>query len=811
MASSINKASISVSGSPDIKYYVTYTSSRSSNSSVTYNFTVKTYMVGSSSSWLGNGYKLTLYLTVNGVQKSVVLKENDESWSGGSSDGTLKSTKTLSITCTSTKGNDNQTVTFQVENKGTLDGSAGEIKTTNYYVKSPALLYTACTAPTTFTASSNNFESSVTLTWSGATAGTGNSISSYYIQYAVSSDNSNWGSWTALDTISSTATSDSCTQDMSSKVSRGYYVKFRIRTQGSAGSSYYSDYKTSSSIRRNPYTQCTAPTSFTIKSDMSDTSQFDVKVTLEWSGATNGTNNTISSYLIQYRTSSNKSTWGSWTNLQTIASTKTSGSVTVDLSTLVTRKYYVEFAIRTQGSAGSSYYSSWKYYQTSLQRNPYTKCGIPKNVKIISEADINGTTYNNIFNSSITITWSAGTAGENNAIKRYYIEYCTSSNNSTWGSWARLQSSDLTPVGSSTTTVDVSSMITRGVYMKIRIRTEGVIMTLGANNDYLYHSDFVESTSIRRNSVPNAPITLSISSHPTLEFSKGEEIKLQWDKPIDIDDNIFRYRIQYVIGSKNNVSNNTINNSWVDLATIDNKNTLEWTISAINSLFEQIENHQSDNSNSLIQFRIQAVDVFQEYNNGSNSYYTYSPIVTRYDMTGVAIGLNNKWVNCQLFVGQPTDYSNAVSTSWQAGSLNATNGEEIANSAMLKGRARTDFIENNGIAITNISNTLTGTRYNDLRCAFYYYDENYNYISYSGWMDMPSLVNTSMTSLDEFAFAYKYGNSKYIRIASYSPSYSQTDTNFVNAINICKFVFEWVEQEVSAGVNGVWTDADDSV
>lgn len=790
MASSINGANIGVVGSPDIYYNVTYKASRPSNSTAKYDFTIKTKIGDHETSWLGTGYVLTLYITVGGVQQSVVLKTYGESWT---TQGVVMSTKTVSVTCPSTTANTNQTVTFQVVNKSSaFDGSAGEIKTTNYYVTSPALLYTACTAPTTFTASSNNFESNVVLSWSGAKAGTNNSIKYYYIQYAVSSNNSTWGNWTGLKSVALTSTSGSYTANMSSVVSRGYYVKFRIRTEGSAGSSYYSGYKTSGSIRRNPYTQCTAPTSFTMTSDMSSTSQFDIKVTLAWSGATSGSNNAINSYLIRYRTSADKSTWSAWKDLKTIATTKTSGSIMLDLSSLVTRTHYIEFAIKTQGNAGSSYYSPWKFYQTSLQRNPYTKCTAPTSVTITSEADINGAKYNNIFNSSITIAWSAGGAGENNAIKRYCIEYCTSSNDSTWGSWDILQSSDLTPVGTSSTTVDVSSKINRGAYMKIRIRTEGVKMDRGANGEYIYYSNFIESASIKRNSVPNAPTTFTISSHPTLEFSKGEAIKLQWDKPIDIDDNIFRYRIQYAIGSKNNISNNIINNSWSNLATIDNKNTLEWTISAINSLFEQTENYQSDDSKSLIQFRIQVVDVFQEYNNGNNSYYTYSPIVTRYDMTGIAIGIDGKWVNCQLFVGTPIDILND-SSMWY--NLYDIPIDGFGDTTTI---ATKEVVEAKGLFIQRDTSVYDNSFI--VGCRFEYYDENNILIHTSN----PTQLGIEKVFTDE---QYKY---VVIYVFSVNSTIQPEDLRKTVIIKDTKN-YEWVEQEVSAGINSAWVDADNGI
>lgn len=777
MASSINGANIGVKGSPDIYYNVTYKASRPSNSKAKYDFTIKTKIGDHSTSWIGVGYVLTLYITVGGVQQSVVLKDYNESWT---TKGVVMSTKTVSVTCPSTTANTNQTVTFQVVNKSSaFDGSAGEIKTTNYYVTSPALLYTACTAPTTFTASSNNFESNVVLNWSGAKAGTNNSIKYYYIQYAVSSDNSTWGNWIGLKSVASTSTSGSYPVDMSSKVSRGYYVKFRIRTEGSAGSSYYSDYKASSSIRRNPYTKCTQPKTFTVTSDMSSTSQFDIKVTLAWSGATSGSNNAISSYLIRYRTSSDTSFSGSsWKDLKTIASTKTSGSITVDLSSLVTRKHYVQFAIRTQGKAGSSYYSIFTYANStnasgakSFQRNPYTKCTAPTNVTITSEADTGGTKYNNVFNSSITISWSAGKAGENNAIKRYYIEYCTLSNNSTWSSWTILQSSDLTPVGTSSTIVDVSSMINRGVYMKIRIRTEGVITTKGADGGYLYYSEFVESASIRRNSIPVAPTTFNISSPTSLEYSKGDNIVLAWNNSADSDSNVKYYQLQARI---------TTEGTWGAWATINNtvgKSTLSYTIAPTLNLYTQVANDEQ------IQFRIRAYDNF-----GEVSSYKTSSVVTRYDMTGVAIGINDKWVNCQVFVAMPVDIL-TDSSMWT--NLYGIPVDGFGDTSMILA----ETVDTKGLVIQRNTNAYNSSYV--VGYQFEYFDENNKPILQTN----PMQLGSETVIVDE-----QY---KYVNIYLFSANSAIPSENLRNAFIIKSP--DWVEQEVSAGINNVWVDADNGI
>lgn len=68
---------------------------------------------------------------------------------------------------------------------------------------------TACGLPTAFSLSATLTEGAVTLSWSGATHGAGNTITAYELQYSESTDASTWGAWTALAVVSSTATSGS--------------------------------------------------------------------------------------------------------------------------------------------------------------------------------------------------------------------------------------------------------------------------------------------------------------------------------------------------------------------------------------------------------------------------------------------------------------------------------------------------------------------------------------------------------------------------------------------------------------------------
>ena len=483
--------------------------------------------------------------------------------------------------------------------------------------------YDDCVAPTKFTVTDTDPNSTsvfkIKLDWSGAKGGTANSISSYYIWYATSSNNSSWSDWTALTSISSTATSGTYSADISSKVTRGHYVKFRIQVRGSAGSSFYSDYKDTGSIRRNPYTDCTAPSTITISSDVSD-NPFENSITIKWSGASSGTNNSITSYLIRYSTSADNSTWSSYADLTTVTSTATSGSKSINVSAKVTRGHYIKIAIRTQGSAGSNYYSSYKY-SSSLRRNPYSACGKPTTVTVKSEADLKNIQHTDVFNNEITISWSGESAGSNNAIQRYYIEYCTSTNNSTWSAWSSLQSSNLTPVGTSTTTVDISTKVNRGDYIKFRIRTEG---EAGVS----YYSPYVETSPIRRNIIPTPP-TFAIFD---LEYSNDETIYVKWSGAKDTDSNLFNYELSASI---------TINDVWENWQIINSSiSGIAYNLTSDNVIHQAIANNQQ------IKFRIRVQDVFGLY-----SAYAESDVVTRYDDTGVCICVNGQWIPCQFYVG----------------------------------------------------------------------------------------------------------------------------------------------------------------
>ena len=114
------------------------------------------------------------------------------------------------------------------------------------------LAQSKCSAPTSVTASgivAPNGE--VTVSWSGASGGTSNSINGYDIYWRITSEGSAPSTSTTTKTsISSTSSSGSAKINIGN-ATRGHTVVFGVVTKGSAGSSYYSGIATGGSVKVN--------------------------------------------------------------------------------------------------------------------------------------------------------------------------------------------------------------------------------------------------------------------------------------------------------------------------------------------------------------------------------------------------------------------------------------------------------------------------------------------------------------------------------------------------------------------------------
>nr|DAT88757.1 MAG TPA: Interleukin-6 receptor subunit beta-like, FNIII, Cell membrane, Disulfide [Caudoviricetes sp.] len=488
--------------SPTVYYTITYSKSRPNNSQMTYNFTISAAL-GSSGSYIHSGYALLCTMTVNGSSAQVRIKAAD----GDDWDGTTPRLRYVSVTCASTTGNTAQGVRFQVVSDGRLPLSSGVIDNSSYTVLSSALLTTACGAPTSCSVSPILAEGTVTLSWSGASSGINNTISSYEIQYSDSTDNLTWGAWAALTTVTTTATSGSVSVDPPS--TRGNYRRFQVRTRGTAGASYYSGWKVSTnSVRRN-----TAPSPAT-SAVASPAEYSNETITLTWSGASGGTS-PVKGYQIASRTSLDNSTWSTWNVLVILTLSASGGSYNPAVSS--TPGTYTQFGIWTIDTFDV-------YSVEKISNSIYcdvTACGAPT-VCSVSAALAEG---------NVTLSWSGAANGAGNAITSYEIQYSDSPDNSSWGDWTAL-----TTVSTSATNgiLSVSPPATRGNYRRFRIRTRG------AAGESFYSDWTVSSNTVRRNTLPTPPA--SFTAAPAIY--EGGVVTLTWSGAAPGTSAIKQYVIQ---------------------------------------------------------------------------------------------------------------------------------------------------------------------------------------------------------------------------------------------------------------------------
>ena len=498
----INGVSLQAGSGPTVHYTITYSKSRPNNSQMTYNFTISAAL-GSSGSFIHSGYALLCTMTVNGSSSQVRIKAVD----GDDWDGTTPRLRYVSVTCASTTGNTEQGVRFQVVSDGRLPLSSGVIDNSSYTVLSSALLTTACGAPTSCSVSPTLSEGGITLSWSGASGGINNTISSYEIQYSDSSDNFTWGAWMPLTTVSTTATSGSVATSPPS--TRGDYRRFQVRTRGAAGASYYSGWKVSTnSVRRN-----TAPKPATT-AVASPAAYSDETITLIWSGASGGTS-PVKGYQIASRTSTDNSTWSSWNVLTTLILSASGGSYEPNVSRVPGT--YTQFGIWTIDTF--DVYSIEKV-SNSIYCN-ITACGAPTACSVSAA----------LAEGNVSLSWSGASDGAGNAITSYELQYSDSADNSSWGAWTAL-----TTVNTSATSsiVSVSASGTRGYYRKFRVRTRG------ASGESFYSDWTVSSNTVRRNTLPTPPT--SFAAAPTIY--EATTVTLTWSGTIPGTSLIKQYVIQ---------------------------------------------------------------------------------------------------------------------------------------------------------------------------------------------------------------------------------------------------------------------------
>ena len=214
--------------------------------------------------------------------------------------------------------------------------------------------YSAPSAPTTVTLSANNVApgASVTLSWSGAKAGTNNAITGYHIYRATSSS----GTYSHTYSVTTSSTSGSVAVTAPSTNGSSYY--FKVCTIGTV-SGYNSEASSAVSLTCI-YSAPSAPTEVYF-----DTTLTHGSATLTWKGAYSGINNEIVNYQVQLSESSDGITWGDWSLYTTTSSSVQSCSI----ASPSTYNNYYKCRVRALGSLEESNYSLWKESVNRLRRD----------------------------------------------------------------------------------------------------------------------------------------------------------------------------------------------------------------------------------------------------------------------------------------------------------------------------------------------------------------------------------------------------------------------------------------------------------
>lgn len=346
------------------------------------------------------------------------------------------------------------------------------------------------------------------LSWSGAKGGDagGNyGISGYQIQYRDSEDNTNWGDWTILATLSSTATYGGAAVD--APPTHGYYRQFRIRAICAAGSTYYSGWSSATAtIRKTPTTAVSTPMA-SISAAVAESS-----ADLSWTESDDGVNNEVNAYLIQY-TDDDGSTW---TDLETTDNETFTLAVDPPAARGSTRK----FRVQAQGTAGSDFYSGWSNI-VSLKKNllPSDPGNLTSNLAVWNGIPI-------WESGNVVLTWS-GSSDSDGFVASYAVTYQISDDGETWGSEISAGSANDTTISTA-----VPADLERGSYLRYLVRAVDNLGAVSAGSAILV---------IRRNTVPTAPTGLSISP---VVFETGP-ILGTFTESTDETDEVDHYEFQY--------------------------------------------------------------------------------------------------------------------------------------------------------------------------------------------------------------------------------------------------------------------------
>lgn len=124
----------------------------------------------------------------------------------------------------------------------------GEVESLpSYWAQGPTLKkieIPRCGMPGNVRLSASETSGSVLLSWTAGTGSTGNMVDYYQVQRCLSTDGTTWGTWEHQVFTTNTYTSVSAPETV------GNYYKYRVRTVGTAGTAYASDWVASGTLKK---------------------------------------------------------------------------------------------------------------------------------------------------------------------------------------------------------------------------------------------------------------------------------------------------------------------------------------------------------------------------------------------------------------------------------------------------------------------------------------------------------------------------------------------------------------------------------
>ncbi len=307
--------------------------------------------------------------------------------------------------------------------------------------------------------SGNNIE----VTWGESSVLGGSTISAYYIEYCKRTKTGVYGNWIALNNTAANVLTYTYTPTV--LTAEGDHVKYRVRALSSDG--VYSAYTEGGELSRG--ISPSAPTAFTATPESYDSGN----VTLAWEGASDEDAD-IASYVIQYASSTNGSSWSDWYSCKTVESSATSGTTTDEPT--MDRGSYRRYRIQTVDELGltSGYIVSNSIYRV---------------LGVIPPSAL--TPAGGVYETFGEVSWQASTTGDGE-ISGYDIQ-TSSDGGSTWS--ASVQQTGLT--------YDLSTVfnaLSRGGSCCFRVRGRSTHETV---------SDWAVSGLYQKNRLPATPsITL---------------------------------------------------------------------------------------------------------------------------------------------------------------------------------------------------------------------------------------------------------------------------------------------------------------